>query len=189
MCYSFTKLLSMKKLLNFLYKNGKYKTAIPTLIVGFILQGILISKYLPEFLIYSNNIKNPDQLFFYDLEYLKTLYQALGKEGRAFYAEMLGIDFLFTTISGFGYCLLLATLIKKRKWYIMIPLLLAISDVLENVSQLFLMNIFPDINSFVGVLSSLFSSIKMTFSIICIALILFFIAKNIYLWARTKIPR
>ncbi len=168
----------MKKLLNFLFKKGKYKTAIPTLIVGFILQGILISKYLPEFLIYSSNIKNPDQLFSYDLEYLNTLYKTLGKEGRAFYAEMLGIDFLFTTISGLGYSLLLASLIKTRKWYILLPLILAISDILENVSQLFLMNIFPDANSFVVVLSSLFSSIKMTLSLICIALILFYIAKG-----------
>ncbi len=177
----------MKKLLDFLFKKGKYKIAIPTLIVGFILQSILINIYLPEFLIHSNNIKNPDQLFSYNLEYIKTLYQALGIEGRAFYVEMLGIDFLFAAISGVGYSLLLATLIKERRWYILMPIILAISDILENISQLFLMSLFPDINFFVTGISSLFSSTKMTLSIICVALILFFIAKTIYLWAATTI--
>lgn len=174
-------------MLIFLFKKGKYKNAAPILILGFILQGILIKKYLPEFLIHSNNIKNPDQLFSYDLEYLTNLYQLLGIEGRAFYAEMLGIDFLFTVTSGIGYSLLLAALIKERKWYIMLPLLLALSDILENFSQILLMNSFPGITSFEVALSSLFSTIKMILSIICISLILFFIAKNIYLWATKNI--
>ena len=176
----------MNKVLSFLFKNGRYKIAIPILIVGFILQGILIGKYLPESLLFSDNIKNPDQLFSYDLAYLKSLYQALGKDGRAFYVEMLGVDFLYAIISGIGYSLLLASLIKKEKWYIMLPLLLAISDILENISQLILMRFFPKIPAFGVLTASLFSSIKMMLSLVCILLILFFIIKHIFNWVTIK---
>ncbi|MBM1106381.1 hypothetical protein JQC67_09555 [Aurantibacter crassamenti] len=176
----------MKKILHVLYKKGQYKIAFPIIILGFVLQAILILKYLPEFLSYSNGVKNPDQLFSYNFEYLSNLYQQLGEEGRAFYSEMLGVDFLYTTISGIGYCLLLAALVKKVKWYIILPLFLAISDVFENISQLLLMSLFPKISTSEVSIASIFTSTKMTLSIICVVLILFFIVKNVFNWIKTR---
>ncbi|AKP52866.1 MULTISPECIES: hypothetical protein [Bacteroidota] len=176
----------MKKILHVLSKKGQYKIAFPIIILGFVLQAILILKYLPEFLSYSNGVKNPDQLFSYNFEYLSNLYQQLGEEGRAFYSEMLGVDFLYTTISGIGYCLLLAALVKKEKWYIILPLFLAISDVFENISQLLLMSLFPKISTSEVSIASIFTSTKMTLSIICVVLILFFIVKNVFNWIKTR---
>jgi hypothetical protein len=95
----------MKKLTHFFFKNGKYKIALPILAIGFALQAILIIHYLPEFLHYSENIKNPDQLFFYDMDYIANLYQKLGEEGRKFYCKMLVVDFVYTSISGIAYSL------------------------------------------------------------------------------------
>ena len=169
----------MNKVLGFVFRNGRYNTAIPTLIISFILQGILIYKYLPQFLVFSESLKNPDQLFVYDSEYLSRLYQVLGKEGRRFYAEMLKIDFLYAAVSGIGYSLLLAALVKKAQWFIMLPLLMAITDILENISQLLLMQRYPNLHALGVVISSVFSSSKMVLGIICISLLLFFITKNI----------
>lgn len=169
----------MKKITNFLFNNGKYKIAIPVLIVGFILQAILIVKYLPEFLIYSNGVKNPDQLFSYNLDFIKSLYQTLGESGRSYYGKMLIVDFLYTTVSGLGFSLLLSALVKKKKWYITLPLFLMVSDILENISQLILMNRFPHISSFGVNISSICSTAKMSLSLVCILLILFFISKHI----------
>lgn len=174
----------MKKVVNFIYKSGKYKIAIPVLIVGFILQAILIIKYLPEFLNYSNNIKNPDQLFSYNLDYITNLYQILEEQGRKFYFEMLSIDFLYTIISGMGFSLLLAALVKKRKWYIVLPLFLSLSDICENISQIVLMNNFPEITTFGVFISSTFSTTKMLLSLMSVSLILFFLVKNLVQWIK-----
>lgn len=179
----------MKKLTRFFFKNGKYKIALPVLALGFALQALLIIDYLPEFLHYSGNVKNPDQFFIYNLEYIMDLYQKLGEEGRKFYVKMLGVDFFYTTISGVGYSLLLAALVKKEKWYILLPLLLTLSDVFENISQIILMRNFPEISASGVAISSTFSSIKMAGGAISLGFILFFIGKNIIHWVKNKKTR
>lgn len=176
----------MRKLTNFFFKNGKYKIALPVLAFGFSLQALLIIDYLPEFLYYSDNVKNPDQFFTYNYEYIVDLYQKLGEIGRRFYFKMLGVDFFYTSISGVGYSLLLAALIKKKKWYIILPLFFTLSDVFENISQIILMNNFPEISSSGVAISSAFSSIKMTGGAISLSLILFFIGRNIIHWVKNK---
>lgn len=103
----------MKPFKQFIFRYGKYKYALPLMMLGFALQAVLIFKYLPRFLAYSGGLKNPDQLFYYDFKYLLGLYQALGEEGRNYYAQMLGVDFAYTTISAFGFAFLLAALVKK----------------------------------------------------------------------------
>lgn len=176
----------MQKVIHILSRNGKYKIAIPVLIVGVILQAILIAKYLPEFLSYSNGMKNPDQLFTYDFDFIKDLYQTLGEDGRKYYGKMLNIDFLYSIVSGIGYSLLLSAIVKQKKWYITLPLFLMFSDILENISQLVLMYNFPNINSFSVNISSMFSTVKMLLSLICVSLILFFLAKNILAWLKNR---
>lgn len=176
----------MKKLIKFFFENGKYKIAFPTLAIGFALQALLIIYYLPEFLQYSDNLKNPDQLFNYNHEYIVNLYQKLGEEGRIFYIKMLWVDFLYTTISGVGYSLLLAALVKEEKWYIILPLFLMLADVFENISQLILMNNFPEISASGVFISSTFSFVKMIGGAISLSLILVFIGKNIFNWVKSK---
>ncbi|ABG59740.1 hypothetical protein [Cytophaga hutchinsonii] len=176
----------MNKLTRFFFKNGEYKIALPVLGLGFTLQALLIMAYLPEFLHYSDNMKNPDQFFTYNYEYIVDLYQKLGEEGRKFYFNMLVVDFLYTTISGAGYSLLLAALAKKEKWYIILPLVLTLSDIFENISQIILMNNFPAISPSGVAISSTFSSIKMTGGAIILSLILFFIGRNIIHWVKNK---
>ncbi|KQC00838.1 hypothetical protein [Pedobacter sp. Hv1] len=176
----------VKKLTSFFFKNGKYKIALPILGFGFALQALLIIDYLPKFLQYSDNVKNPDQLFTYNYEYIVNLYQKLGEEGRNFYFKMLGVDFLYTTISGIGYSLLLAALVKREKWYIILPLFLTFSDVFENVSQIILMNNFPEISALGVTISSAFSAIKMIGGATSVLLILFFIGRNIIHWLKNK---
>lgn len=176
----------MEKLLSFFVKSGKYKIALVVLAIGFALQALLILEYLPTFLLYSGDMKNPDQLFTYDSEYLMGLYQKLGEEGRAFYFKMLSLDFVYTTISGLGYSLLLAALVKKKKWYIILPLFLTLFDVCENISQMILMNNFPKITAASVVISSTFSTVKMIGGAISLSLILFFMAKNVFIWVKNK---
>ena len=173
----------MKKLTFFFYKNGKYKFAIPTLMVGFILQYILIAYFLPEFLSYSDGLKNPDQLFNYGLDYLDALYRNLGFEGRKFYVYMLYADFGYATISAFGYSLLLAALSKQRKWFILLPLLLSLFDISENILQIILMSQYPTLSTSLTTMASISTSAKMIVSMITILLIIFYCIYNIFQWA------
>lgn len=176
----------MKKLVRFIFKNGKYRVAFPVLAIGFVFQALLIFAFLPEFLQYSENVKNPDQFFTYNVEYIVDLYQKLGEEGRAFYVKMLAVDFFYTTISGLGFSLLLAALVKKETWYIVLPLLLTLSDVFENIAQIVLMHNFPQISTSGVFISSTCSSIKMIGGAISLSMILFFTAKNIFNWVKSK---
>jgi len=56
----------------------------------------------------------------------------------------------------------LAALVKKEKWYIILPLFFTPSDIFENISQIILMNNFQAIFTSGVAISSAFSSIKMT---------------------------
>ena len=175
----------MESVIEFLHQNGKYKFALPILLVGFGLQYVLISVYLPEFLSYSGGLKNPDQLFSYDLDYLSNLYETLGTKGQEFYKGMLYMDFGYTSISAFGYALLLAALSKQRKWFILLPIGLALFDISENICQLILMNQWPTISQLTAAISSVFTSLKMVLSMASVPLILFFIIRNLISWIKT----
>lgn len=176
----------MKKLISCIHKYGRYKLAIPILLVGFGLQYVLIAYFLPEFLSYSGGLKNPDQLFNYDLAYLHDLYSNLGIKGRAFYSRMLYVDFGYTTLSAIGYSLLLVALSKQRMWFILLPLLLALFDVFENILHLILMDQFPQLSPMTIIIASTATSIKMIAGLICILLILFYCARNVFQWAKSR---
>lgn len=177
----------MNQLINFSFKYGQYRFAIPVLLLGFSLQYILIAFFLPEFLQYSEGIKNPDQLFSYNFDYLANLYEKLGPDGRNFYTKMLLVDFAYTSISAIGFSFLLAVLVAKRTWIILLPFLLALSDICENVAQLILLSQFPSISPTLAVISSIFSSIKMLLSLICIVLISFYILRGLILWIKKRL--
>ena len=179
----------MKKIISFVHKYGRYKLAIPILVVGFCLQYVLISYFLPEFLSYSGGLKNPDQLFSYELEYLDDLYRNLGTKGRRFYVKMLYVDFGYTAISALGYSLLLAALSKQRKGFILLPLLLVLFDMFENILHLVLMDQYPKLSLLVITTASTATSIKMIAGLISVLLILFYCVQNVFQWAisrRTK---
>lgn len=177
-------LVFLKNILNLLDRYGKYRIAIPIILVGVILQRILVSIYLPNFLSFSDGLVNPDQLFSYDLSYLERLYQNLGEDGRKYYAEMLGIDFIFAFIMATGLSLLLSALNKTPKWYFLLPCLLALSDFSENASQLLLLNLYPKLNVLLSSFSSYASSMKMSLSLACLLLVTWHIFKRIMIWFR-----
>jgi hypothetical protein len=176
----------MKKLIDFIFKFGKFKYAFSFILIGIVVQIFIFSSFLPDFLIYSGGIKNPDQLFWYNYEYINNLYQKLGVNGLNAYASMLYIDFVYLSISALGYSLLLSTLVKKRVWFITIPMFMAFFDIGENLSQLVLMNQYPSISSIGVQISSLFTSLKMVSAIIGVLLILFFVLRNIVIWVNKK---
>lgn len=176
----------MKAFKQFVFRYGQYQYALPVMMLGFALQAVLIFRYLPRFLIYSGGIKNPDQLFSYDFKYLSTLYQALEENGRNYYAQMLGVDFFYTTISAFGFAFLLAALVKKERWLIILPFCPALVDIGENIAQLVLMGSFPKISPDGVILASALSSVKMLLGLISITLILFHVIKNLIFWLRRK---
>lgn len=176
----------MKKLIDFIFKYGKFKYALSVLLIGIVFQIFIFSNFLPDFLIYSGGIKNPDQLFWYNYEYINNLYQKLGAKGLNAYASMLYIDFVYLSFSALGYSLLLSALVKRRVWYIAIPIFMAFFDIGENLFQLVLMNQFPSISSIGVQISSLFSSLKMLSAIIGVLLILIFLVRNILMLVNKK---
>ncbi|WNJ18269.1 hypothetical protein [Pontibacter sp. G13] len=175
----------MKKLITFLHENGTYAVAISTLAVGFCIQYVLIAHFLPAFLDHAGGLKNPDQLLSYSAAYLEELYGMLGVEGRAFYAQMLSVDFGYATISGVGYSLLLAALSKQRKWFILLPLMTTLFDVAENTLQLILMRQYPMLSPTGVTVASVLTSAKMITGMVVLLLIMYWVGANVVRWARS----
>lgn len=149
------------------------------LLPAFGVQYFLIVEYLPNFLEFSQGSKNPDQLFSYDGMYLERLYQALGTPGRGYYRAMLQLDYLYMTLAGIGYALLIAKLERRGTFLIALPFLMGIFDLLENSCQLFLLYSYPSLpTAWVG-LSSLASSLKMSLSLIAGLYLLLLVARRL----------
>ena len=179
----------MKKVVRLVFKYGKYTPALSFLAISFGLQALLILQFLPQFLSYSGGLKNPDQLFSYSPSYIENLYQALGTEGREFYHLMLLVDFPYTLSAAIGYSLLLAALVKKEVCFIALPLLLGGLDLGENLCQMALMSQFPSVSPFLVDVSSTFSGLKLSLSIVCLLLILFYAVKRVYGWLLERTGR
>ena len=136
---------------------------------------------------YSGGMKLLDMMpTGYNLEYVHTLFQALGEKGRNLYlSRQLPIDMIYPGLFGVCYCLLLAYLLKKLNWikraylYLcMVPVFAGLCDYMENFGIIQLLNQFPEISTTLVQYTNLFSlgkSISTTvfFVILLITLVIF----------------
>jgi len=104
----------------------------------------------------------------YDLTYVNTLFDALGKIGRETYlTNQIPVDMLYPFLFGLTYSLLLAYLLKKLKkgstitiFLCLIPVLAAVADYLENIGIILLIQNYPHLTETAVKTASFFSVIK-----------------------------
>lgn len=106
----------------------------------------------------------------YSLDYIYTLFNALGEEGRLFYLNVqLPVDFIYPLLFGITGWLTIRYLAKHWsskfiKWFSFFPALAGLMDYSENISIIQLLHSYPELNPIQAMVTSIFSVLKSSFT-------------------------
>ena len=163
-----TKLTGKKVLLLFLLTNIVY--------------AVMLTVTIPKTMTFSNGMKLLDMMpTGYDLEYINTLFETLGENGRQVYlTNQLPVDMIYPFLFGISYCLLIGFFLKKLNkldsvffYLCFLPLIAGIADYAENFGIISMLNNFPDLSPFTAKVTNVFSMIKsMTTTVFFVALMI-----------------
>ncbi|HRX10133.1 MAG TPA: hypothetical protein P5210_00720 [Draconibacterium sp.] len=121
----------------------------------------------------------------YDIHYVNSLFEALGENGRqAYLYYQIPLDLFFPIFYGLGFCLLYAYFLRKINqhkspffYFSFLPLIAGVSDYLENIGIIAMLNQYPNYSDETVSITSTFSFLKSsTTTIYFIALIFVLIA-------------
>lgn len=147
------------------------------ILVLFILTGIIYTLMLtvtiPMVMSYSGGLKILDLMpMGYDSAYVKSLFDALGVEGRNLYLyRQIPLDLLFPLLMGITFSLIIAYILRyinklESKWFYLalLPLLAGFFDYCENIGFITMLLNYPEIPDGLVVISNIFSVLKSTIS-------------------------
>jgi len=120
-----------------------------------------------------------DGLLWYSADYIYSVFEQLGPDGRMVYLIFHIFDYVFA----FSYALLMMTLIKplaKAKWqWLVFPILPAIFDVIENTLIQVMSAQFPNINQALAQTTSVITSLKwLSFLLFIVAFVVLLVIKK-----------
>lgn len=142
---------------------------------------IMLAITIPRVMSYSNGMKIPDMLpTGYSPEYVNTLMQTLGTEGRnAYLYQQIPLDMIYPGLFGITYCLLLAYILKKLEKHnsklfalSIIPFASGIFDYLENIGVITMLTTFPNTSATIIRATSIFSILKSTLTMVYFAILI-----------------
>ena len=144
---------------------------------------------IPKTMRFSNGMKLLDMLpTGYNQDYVNELLKTLGKNGREIYlTNQIPVDMIYPLLFGLTYSLLLAYFLKKLNklkspfnYLCLLPIIAGISDYLENIGIITMLNSYPDLTETTVNTTNTFSIIKSTStSIFFIALLVILILLGI----------
>jgi hypothetical protein len=147
-----------------------------------IVYAVMLTVTIPKTMTFSNGLKLLDMMpLGYNLEYINTLFETLGENGRQVYlTNQLPVDMIYPFLFGISYCLLIGFFLKKLNkldsfffYLCFLPLIAGIADYLENFGIFTMLYNFPDFSTFTAKVTNVFSVVKsMTTTVFFIALII-----------------
>ena len=156
----------MKELIS---KNSNGKTVVIFVVITSIVYLIMPIITMPLVNQFTNGMKILDLLpGGYNFEYVITLFNTLGEEGRHSYLfYQIPVDMVFPLLFAITNSLLIVFFLKKLKqlktpfiYLCFVPLISGVADYSENTGIIIMLNQFPDITMFAVKITSLFSVIK-----------------------------
>jgi hypothetical protein len=183
---------------NLIKKNLNGKKVLLLFILCNIVYAIMLVITIPEVMHYSDGMKILDMMpTGYDAQYVNTLFNTLGAQGRHSYLyHQLPLDLIYPALFGISSCLVLAYFLNKLEkldsplFYLsFIPLFSGLFDYSENIGIISMLRNYPDISELQIQITSTFSVLKSIFtSIYFITLIvtLLTIAQKNYFSERPK---
>ena len=134
---------------------------------------IMLTITIPKVMRFAGGMKILDMMpLGYTPEYVKSLFNILGEEGRFVYLyNQLPVDMVYPLLFGVSSCLVLAYFLNKLGkidsplYYLcLIPLFSGLFDYGENIGIITMLNTFPDNSIFVAQITNVFSILKSSFT-------------------------
>jgi hypothetical protein len=178
----------MKKLIK---NNIQGKRVLILFIAVNIVYCFMLLVTIPKVMIYSGGMKLPDMLpTGYSAEYINTLLNTLGREGRnAYLFNQIPVDMVYPFLFGISWCLVLAWVLNKLGklngsliYLCLLPLLAGLFDYLENTGMIVILNRYPYNPDYLTQTTSVFTILKSLLStfyfITLIAVMVAFVIKK-----------
>ena len=179
----------MSRFLKSLEKNTSGKKILGLFILTNVVYLFMLFVTIPKTMAFSNGMKLLDMLpTGYNRDYVNLLFKTLGENGREIYlTNQLPVDMIYPLLFGLSYSLLLAYFLKKLNklkspftYLCLLPIIAGISDYLENIGIITMLNSYPDLTETTVKATNIFSVIKSTStSIFFITLIVILITLGI----------
>jgi len=186
----------MKRLTKFIEKNISGKKVLGLFILTNVVYTFMLTVTIPKTMEFSNGMKLLDMMpSGYDLNYVSELFSSLGENGRETYLTIqIPMDMIYPLLFGLSYCLLLGYFLKKLNklnspylYLCLLPVIAGISDYLENMGIITMLNNYPDLTETMVNATNTFTVLKsISTSVFFIALIVILIILGIKFVKRNK---
>ncbi|RUT79995.1 hypothetical protein [Ancylomarina longa] len=186
----------MKRLPKFIEKNISGKKVLGLFILTNVVYIFMLTVTIPKTMEFSNGMKLLDMMpSGYDLNYVSELFSSLGENGRETYlTSQIPVDMIYPLLFGLSYCLLLGYFLKKLNklnspflYLCLLPVIAGISDYLENIGIITMLNNYPDLTETMVNATNTFTVLKsISTSVFFIALIVILIILGIKFVKRNK---
>jgi len=172
----------MRGIRRIIHGNLSGKKVLLLFVLANLVYAIMLTVTIPKTMTFSNGLKLLDMMpLGYDLEYINTLFETLGDNGRQVYlTNQLPIDMIYPFLFGVSYCLLIGYFLKKLDkldsvyfYLCFLPLIAGLADYAENFGIITMLINFPDSSLTSARVTNVFSVIKsMTTTVFFIVLII-----------------
>ena len=172
----------MDRIRNIIDKNLTGKKVLLLFVLTNLIYAIMLIVTIPKTMAFSNGMKLLDMMpMGYDSEYINSLFEALGENGRQVYLySQLPVDMIYPFLFGISYCLLIGYFLKKLNksnsvffYLCFLPIIAGIADYLENIGIITMLNDYPNLSQTSMDVTSIFSVVKsMTTTVFFVALII-----------------
>lgn len=176
----------MKEIIN---RNISGKKVLVLFIITNCVYAFMLLVTIPKLMQFSGGMKILDMIpTGYNAQYVNTLLNTLGEEGRHFYLfNQIPVDMIYPFLFAIGYCLLLAYMLNKtaklnsKYFYLcLLPILAGLFDYLENTGIILILNSYPHNSHLLSQITNIFTILKSLFSsVYFIVLLIFLIAAAI----------
>lgn len=172
----------MKRTKKVIDKNLNGKKVLLLFVLTNIVYAVMLIITIPKTMAFANGMKLLDMMpTGYDSEYINSLFEALGEDGRHAYLYcQLPIDLIYPFLFGISYCLMIAFFLKKINkldsaffYLCFLPAIAGIADYLENFGIITMLNNYPVLSQRSMDATNVFSIVKsMATTLYFIALII-----------------
>jgi len=187
----------MKRLTKFIEKNISGKKVLGLFILTNVVYTFMLTVTIPKTMESSNGMKLLDMMpTGYDLNYVSELFSSLGENGRLTYlTNQIPVDMIYPLLFGLSYCFLFGYFLKKLNklnspylYLCLLPVIAGISDYLENIGIIAMLNNYPDLTETMVKVTNTFTVLKsISTSIFFIALIVILIILGVKFMKINKI--
>ncbi|WP_223551478.1 hypothetical protein [Aestuariivivens sp. NBU2969] len=145
----------MQRLIKYIASNVQGKKVLMLFVITNMVYGFMLVVTIPKTIAYANGMKLLDMMpTGYDYNYVVDLFNTLSVEGRHIYlTNQIPVDMVYPFLFGLTYCLVIGYFLKKLNilkepfvFLCVLPIIVGVSDYLENFGIITLLNTYPDLS-------------------------------------------